>query len=294
MHGNRVKVQRSKLRAAVKAASAVFFNGYIAGFSKGRIFTGKSKGICVPVLNCYSCPGALGACPIGALQTVLTGSGKIPFYVLGSLMLFGVILGRLTCGILCPFGTLQDLLSRIPVPKLKVSKKADRALRYLKYAVLLIFVLILPAFAAGSYGVSRPWFCEFICPAGTLESGVTLMLLDGRLRELAGDLFWWKVFLLILVLAGSVFIPRFFCRYLCPLGAFYSLFSRFSLARIRVETSVCTRCGACSSSCPMALDPPAEAGGPECIACGKCADACPVGAVVRECPLSRRGGEEQK
>ena len=113
-----------RARAAVQLASAVFFNGYAAGFFRAEILTGKSKGVCVPVLNCYSCPGALGACPIGALQAVVGGADrKFPFYVLGSLMLFGVLLGRLVCGFLCPFGFLQDLISKIPVKKIKVPKR---------------------------------------------------------------------------------------------------------------------------------------------------------------------------
>lgn len=297
LHGdrmNRSSVSRPvRIRAFIKAASAALFNGYAAGFRKGRIFTGWTKGICVPVLNCYSCPGALGACPIGALQTVIGGYGRMPFYILGTLMLFGTVLGRLTCGLLCPFGTLQDLLSRIPVRKINVPKKADRALRYLKYAVLLLFVILLPAFARDGYGVSSPWFCRIICPAGTLEGGIPLTLADGRLRELIGGLFWWKISVLALVISAAVFIPRAFCRYLCPLGALYSLFSRFSLVRMEVDSAVCTGCGACSRVCPMAVTPDSEAGGPECITCGKCRDICPSGAITVKHPFQcpRTSGE---
>ena len=160
MHRDRVKdpvKRQSRLRTAVQATAAVFFNGYAAGFFKAKIFTGKTKGLCVPVLNCYSCPGALGACPIGSLQAVLAGKDRrVPFYVLGTLMLFGVLLGRLACGFLCPFGFLQDLLSKLPVKKIKIPKKADRLLRLLKYAVLL-----------GAVWIPR-FFCRYLCPLGAI------------------------------------------------------------------------------------------------------------------------------
>ena len=136
MHRNRISRQR-----LIQLAAAVLFNGYAAGFQKGRIFTGNSKGICVPVLNCYSCPGALGACPIGSLQTVLGGIRRhFPFYVLGMLMLFGVTLGRGICGLLCPFGLVQDLLYKIPFRKKKVPEKIDRPARRVKYVILLVMV----------------------------------------------------------------------------------------------------------------------------------------------------------
>ena len=123
VHRDRVKgggPRRSPQRV-IQLVSAVVLNGYMAGFRKGTIFTGSSKAVCVPVLNCYSCPGALGACPIGALQAAAGGvKHHFPFYVLGLLTLFGVVLGRLACGLLCPFGLVQDLLHHIPVPKMTV------------------------------------------------------------------------------------------------------------------------------------------------------------------------------
>ena len=282
MHRDRVKRQ-SRVRTAVQAAAAVFFNGYAAGFFKTKIFTGNTKGLCVPVLNCYSCPGALGACPIGSLQAILAGKDRrIPFYVLGSLMLFGVLLGRLACGFLCPFGFLQDLLAKLPVKKRKVPKKIDRVLRLLKYAVLLVFVLLLPVFLVDKYGAGAPWFCKLICPAGTLEGGVPLLLGDERLRALAGWLFSWKALVLLAVLLGAVWIPRFFCRYLCPLGAIYGLFNRFSLSRMALDKEKCVGCKACEKTCPMAVDVTKEINSAECIRCGKCKAACPTSAIRRD------------
>ena len=296
MHRDRIKTSGSsqKVRSVIQVCSAVLFNGYLTGLKRGKIFTGKTKSFCVPVLNCYSCPAALGACPIGSLQAVLGSSGsRFPFYVLGSLMLFGVLLGRAVCGLLCPFGLIQDLLSKIPVKKISIPKKADRLLRYVKYLILAVFVILLPAFFRNDPGGSFPWFCKYICPAGTLEGGIPLMLLNPGLRDLAGPLFWWKVILLAAVLTAALFIPRFFCRYLCPLGAFYSLFSGFSLVRMTVDKESCVVCGKCSGACPMSIDPVKQISGAECILCGRCRDVCPVSAISLNLPQHSDGSKDR-
>ena len=205
MKKSKAERKHSLIRRTIQLGFTCFLNGYAAGFLKGKIFTGKTKAFCVPVLNCYSCPGALGACPIGAMQTVLGKQhGKIPFYVLGILMLFGVVCGRLLCGFVCPFGFIQDLLYKLPGRKVRVPQKADKPLRWVKYLVLAVFVVLLPAFAQDAHGIVIPWFCKYICPAGTLEGGIPLLLSDARLRALAGGLFNWKVGLLISILAAGV------------------------------------------------------------------------------------------
>ena len=281
MHRDRLKKGKLSFQRRVQLLAAAVVTGYAIGFAKGKIFTGGTKAVCVPVLNCYSCPGALGACPIGSLQAVLGGSSRrFPFYVLGLLMLFGVALGRLICGLLCPFGLVQDLLFKIPAPKLRVPKKIDKPLRWLKYAVLLVLVVLLPAFAVTDTGVAPPYFCKYLCPAGTLEGGVPLLLANPSLRSLMGALFSWKALVLVVILAACVFIPRAFCRYLCPLGAFYSLFNRFSFYQIKLDKSKCTGCKKCEHACPMAVEVTKGCGGPECIRCGKCRDACPAGAIT--------------
>lgn len=281
MYRNRVKRLGLRFQRKVQILSAVLLNGYIAGFRKGTIFTGGAKTFCVPVLNCYSCPGALGACPIGSLQAALGRNKGFPFYVLGLLALFGVLLGRAVCGLLCPFGLIQDLLHKIPVPKLKLPGKLDRALRWLKYLVLLGMVVLLPLFALTEAGVTVPYFCKYLCPAGTLEGGIPLMLGDPSLRALAGGLFGWKFFLLLLILAGSMFISRPFCRYLCPLGAFYSLFSRFSFFQMRLDKDKCIGCKKCERVCPMGVEVTKNINSGECIRCGKCKEVC-GGAIRRE------------
>ena len=294
MHRDRLKKGRLSFQRRVQLIAAAVVNGYAIGFAKGKIFTGGTKAVCVPVLNCYSCPGALGACPIGSLQAALGGSSRrFPFYVLGLLMLFGVALGRLICGLLCPFGLVQDLLFKIPSPKLRVPKKIDKPLRWLKYAVLLVLVVLLPAFAVTDTGVAPPYFCKYLCPAGTLEGGVPLLLANPSLRSLMGALFSWKALVLVVILAACVFIPRAFCRYLCPLGAFYSLFNRFSFYQMKLDKSKCTGCKKCEHACPMAVEVTKGCGGPECIRCGKCRDACPAGAITSgfACKDEQEGAE---
>ena len=285
MHRNRMKGKGAKRRLSfqrtIQLLSAVLVNGYAAGFQKGRIFTGGTKAVCVPVLNCYSCPGALGACPIGSLQAAVGGMKRhFPFYVLGLLMLFGIVLGRVVCGLLCPFGLVQDLLHKIPVPKRRVPKKIDRLARYLKYLVLLVLVILLPAFAVTKTGVTPPYFCQYVCPAGTLGGGIPLMIADPALRTLAGALFSWKALILVVIAAASMFVHRPFCRYLCPLGAFYAVFNRFSFFQMNLDETKCIGCKKCEHICPMAVEVTKNINGPECIRCGMCKAVCPTGAIA--------------
>ncbi len=284
MHRDRIRTKKRKKgrlspRRIIQLLSAALFNGYGIGFRNGKLFTGRSKSFCVPVLNCYSCPGALGACPIGALQTALGGNRHVPFYVLGLMTLFGVVLGRLVCGFLCPFGLVQDLLYKIPVPKVRVPGRIDRAGKTLKYAVLAVAVILLPAFAVTKTGIADPYFCKYICPAGTLEGGLFHMMVNPALRALAGALFYWKVFVLAAIIFASMCISRPFCRYLCPLGAFYSLFNRFCFYRMYLDEAKCIGCKKCEQSCPMGVEVTKNINSPECIRCGKCKSVCPNQAI---------------
>ena len=259
-----------KRRRIIQLITAVLYNCNITGFAKGTIYQGNIKGMCVPGLNCYSCHGAVGACPLGSLQSALLSSKyKMPYYMLGVLLLFGVLLGRVICGFLCPFGLLQELLYKIPVRKLKKSKWTRR-LSLIKYVVFAVFVIIIPLTLA------VPGFCKFICPAGTLEGGVPLVIMNESLRRLIGWLFSWKLLLAAAIIIASVFIFRFFCRFICPLGAFYSLFNRISILGVKVDEHKCTNCGMCVKQCRMDVN---KIGDRECIQFGECKDICPEGAV---------------
>ncbi len=275
-----MKNKLQKTRHIIQLIATALFNGYAAGFAKGKIFTGKTKLFCVPVLNCYSCPGALGSCPIGSLQNII-GDKKFgfSFYVLGSIMLFGVLLGRASCSFLCPFGFLQELIYKLPLRKLKTDRKLDKAFRALKYIVLAIFVVALPLLLRDDYGTSSPYFCKWICPAGTLEGGLPLLIANEELRSAVGALFSWKSAVLIAVIMLSIFIERPFCKYLCPLGAIYGLFNRISFLKFQRDTVRCTECKSCERACPMQVDIIKDLNSTECIRCGKCISSCPESAI---------------
>ncbi|MBR5419926.1 MAG: 4Fe-4S binding protein [Lachnospiraceae bacterium] len=268
------------IRKSVQAGWGILSNGNLKGFLRGKIYQGKLKNFCVPGMNCYSCPGALGACPIGAMQAVFDGrKRKFSFYVLGYLAAIGVIAGRFICGWLCLFGLIQELLYRIPTPKIRIPEKADRLLRYLKYVFLFLFVFVLPFFYRSEFGTGEPFFCKYICPVGTLEGGIPLLLLNEGMRAAAGLLFKWKFAILLLCILSSIFIYRPFCKYVCPLGAFYALFQRISLIRLRFNEASCVHCGACAGACRMNVDPTKAPNSTECIRCGECVKSCPQGAL---------------
>ena len=154
----------SRFRGWIQAGATLLTNLHLPNFLKGGLYQGAGKTVCVPGLNCYSCPAASGACPIGAFQAVV-GSSKFSFsyYITGFLILLGVLLGRFICGFLCPFGWFQELLHKIPTKKL--STKRLKPLTYLKYAVLLVMVfLLLPPRRAGGSHPAVP--CQFRHPGG--------------------------------------------------------------------------------------------------------------------------------
>lgn len=270
-----------RFRHSIQIGFSALTNGYLIGFVKGKIYTGPTKKLCLPGLNCYSCPGALGSCPIGALQSVLNNRKfSFAFYVVGFLMLIGVLAGRLVCGFLCPFGLLQDLLHKIPFIKKWDRLPGDRFLRYLKYLILLLFVILLPLFAVDIVGQGSPWFCKYICPSGTLGGGIPLVLADSYLQSAIGMLYTWKLALLFLLLLLSILIYRPFCKYLCPLGAIYGLFNKISLNRYQVDPEKCTSCQACVRTCKMNVEVYKNPNSAECIRCGNCKTICPTGAIT--------------
>lgn len=234
----------------------------------------------MPGLNCYSCPAAAASCPIGAVQAVI-GSSKFQFayYVVGLLLLIGVLLGRVVCGFLCPFGWFQELLHKIPSKKF--STKKFHILTYLKYVILLLFVIVLPMTLVNEVGMGDPFFCKYICPAGILEGGIPLSLADPGIRASLGALFTWKSCILLGVVVLSVFFYRPFCKWLCPLGAFYGLCNKISMYRLEVDADKCTACGACSRACKMDVDVFRTPNHAECIRCGDCMASCPHQAITK-------------
>lgn len=268
-------------RHGIQALWAMITNSYAAGFASGNIYTGPLKNLCVPGMNCYSCPGARGACPIGSLQAVI-GSYKFKFayYIVGFLFLVGAVLGRFVCGWLCPFGLIQDLLYKIPFFKKIKTFKGDKLLRKLKYVILVVFVLLLPLFLVDVLGQGSPFFCKLICPVGTLEGGIPLVLLNKTMRSAVGFLYIWKNAILAITIFLSILIYRPFCKYICPLGGIYSVFNKISVFSYRLDAHKCIHCGACKRACKMQVDPVQDCNHLECIRCGQCKKACPTGAIT--------------
>ena len=276
----------SRFRGWLQAGAALLANLHLPNFLKGGIYQGNTKAVCVPGLNCYSCPGATGACPIGSLQAVIgSWNFKMAYYVVGFLIFVGALLGRLVCGFLCPFGLIQDLLNKIPFPKKIRTFRGDKLLRKLKYVILVVFVILLPMFVVDIMGQGAPYFCKLICPAGTLEGGLPLVLLNKSMRSAIGWLFIWKNTILVVTIILSVIIYRPFCKYICPLGAFYSIFNGVSVYRYRVDMEKCIHCGKCAKACQMEVNPVDNPNSAECIRCGRCKKACPTQAI--QCGIKR-------
>ncbi|MBS7058544.1 MAG: 4Fe-4S binding protein [Faecalibacterium prausnitzii] len=220
----------SRFRGWIQAGATLLTNLHLPNFLKGGLYQGAGKTVCVPGLNCYSCPAASGACPIGAFTK-------------------------------------------------KLSTKKLKPLTYLKYAVLLVMVFLLPAFLVNDVGMGDPFFCKYLCPQGVLEGAIPLSLANSGIRAALGKLFTWKFSILLAVIVLSVLFYRPFCKWLCPLGAFYALFNRVSLFQMKVDKSKCVSCGKCARACKMDVDVTKTPNHTECIRCGMCIRACPTNAV---------------
>lgn len=312
---DKTKKKRIRHRRLIQLFFAAASNSYVTGFATGMIYKGNLKKVCTPGLNCYSCPGALMSCPIGSLQAVLgSRSFQLSTYVFGLILAFGALMGRMICGFLCPFGLFQELLYKIPFVKKIKRFKGDRALRNLKYVFLVLLVILLPMMTKGS-GDSSPYFCKYVCPAGSLEAGIPYYLraqlgTSGKgtasapaltgLTDLPGladaiikpatlnipaagsefgFLFWWKLGILLLIVLLSILMYRPFCKYVCPLGVIYGVLNPVSLYRLRLNDDKCIQCGRCARACGMCLDPVKELNHAECVRCGDCVNVCPTSAL---------------
>jgi len=272
------------VRRWAQTALLLLQNAYWAFPWTRTLYQGPLKHLCTPGLNCYSCPAAVLACPLGTLQHFVAalrpalrwGTYRLGFYVVGFLTAVGLLGGRFSCGWLCPFGFLQDGLHHLPSPKLRVPS----ALGWVRYGVLGTLVLFLPAVVLTPLGYGDAWFCRYACPAGTLEAGGLFYLMP-ELAEQIGPVLAWKLGLLAVILAWAVLSYRPYCRTLCPLGAIYGLFNRWSLVAVEWEPDRCTDCRACVDGCEVEVDPRRGPGDLACLRCFGCAvHRCPSGALT--------------
>ena len=197
---------------------------------------------------------------------------------MGIVLLFGVVLGRTICGWLCPLGLIQEMLHKIPTLKIKKSR-LTRALSWLKYIVLAVFVVAIPLWYGIRHDLPVPGFCKYICPAGTFEGAIGLLSNRNNtgLFGMLGILFTRKFVMMVIIGLACVFCYRSFCRFLCPLGAIYGLFNRFCLVGVRVDEDRCNGCGACVRNCGMDVR---HVGDHECIHCARCMESCAQKAIA--------------
>jgi len=262
-------------RIIVQIFSTIGINSYFYAIVKKGIYQGSLKGIPFPVLNCYACPFARFACPIGSLQHYAV-IRAIPYYLIGIFGITGFSVGRGPCGWLCPFGFIQDLLYKIRTFKITI----PRFFTYSKFAILLIVVIVIP------YLTHETWFSK-LCPVGLLEGGIPIIAWNpqtgglSNLRHLIGWLYFTKLGILLFILGLSVISKRPFCRIFCPLGAILSLFNKVSLLQINLRENRCTpeKCDMCRIVCPMDINIYENVTDYDCIRCGKCVHVCPENAL---------------
>ncbi|MGC9317384.1 MAG: 4Fe-4S binding protein [Armatimonadota bacterium] len=260
-----------------------------AAFLLNARFLIDLRGVCFPALNCWACPTAGVACPLGALQNsmpALRVSLLAPLYILGSMLAASALIGRAMCGWLCPFGLVQDLLARVRKRHWRLPRWAG----YSKYVMLLGLALIIP------YLTWEPWFCK-LCPQGALQGSIFQPIVRPELREALGG--WWalKIGILVAFLISFVLVRRPFCHAFCPLGAIFSLCNRVSLIRMHYDRERCTDCMWCVRECPAGIDPRRDLGSNLCVSCMECAK-CPFGAIrvttaLARPPVSSDSGAEE-
>lgn len=241
-----------RTRIISQIVASIFINSYY--------LAPLGKNIPLPIFNCYSCPLASFACPIGTLQHFLI-IRHFPFLLLGILILSGILFGRYFCGWFCPFGALQDWLYKIKTFKIIINNKFSI---YIRWTVFIILVIIIP------YISLEPWFCK-LCPAGTLEAGIPNILFKPQLRSLIRLLFVIKIIILIIFLISIIFISRAFCRFICPLGTVLSIFNKLSFYHLEIESS-CSQCKLCKPKCPINIEVYKDPNSLECIRCLECVE----------------------
>ncbi|NWF87712.1 4Fe-4S binding protein [Candidatus Bathyarchaeota archaeon] len=223
-------------------------------------------GFVCPFLYCYGCPFAAFGCPIGILQNFIV-YGQFPFFAVGSLGVYGMIFGRAFCGWACPFGTLHDMLS--PTNRRKEVKPQNYW--YVKYAILFL-TLALAWFALDTV------FCKF-CPSGSLFAAIPFRLLHPDATAF-GIYFYIHMLTLALTIVLAILISRFWCRYLCPLGAIAGAFNKVGILTIRWDEEKCKKCNDCLDVCPMGITKTEDVGtSTDCTLCGRCVEACPEKAL---------------
>jgi uncharacterized protein with FMN-binding domain/NAD-dependent dihydropyrimidine dehydrogenase PreA subunit len=203
----------------------------------------------------------------GGTFTMAAYGGQVILVV--AMLLITAIMGRFFCGFLCSFGSMGDLFwwigTKLKLRRPAISEKADRVLKYFKYVVLIGTVLLGWTLGVSLLsGTSNPWTVFGMYATWKGWTDLTGLLSVGAL-------------LLLAIMIGSMYIERFFCRYLCPLGAVFSIVSKARLYKIRKPMQNCGSCRACTKRCSMGIPLYGmnQVADSECIDCMKCVEVCP-------------------
>jgi len=245
-------------------------NPFLKNFFDGSLYQGSLKKFCLPVLNCYSCPAASTSCPIGSLQQMISYfKYNFSFWVIGIIGTAGITSGRWFCGHVCPFGSFQDLMNKLSKKNFHIHKY----FRFIKYIALVVFVILIPLI------FKKTAFCSYLCPAGSLEAGLTLVWFNDFYL---GLLYYWKIFILIIFTGSSVFFRRPFCNTTCPLGLLLGFFNKISFFSIKVVENKCIKCDKCYDICPSDIQIYKNDKSIECVRCYDCINVCPTNAIEKE------------
>jgi len=222
-------------------------------------------GFVFPFLYCHGCPFAAFGCPIGVIQNFVTYK-QIPLFTIGSIGVYGTLLGRAFCGWACPFGALHDLLSY-----LKGNKGFEiRPFWYIKFIILFIML-------GATWFAMDTVFCKW-CPSGSLFGAIPFLIQNPSVS--IGQPFYIHMFTLALTIVLALLISRFWCRYLCPMGAIAGVFNKVSVVSISLNEKKCKKCLSCLEACGMGITKLGEIGNStDCILCGRCVEACPLSAL---------------
>ncbi len=291
------------LRIASLCAFFLFFNAVWLGF--------EPLPLTLPALQSLGNPQRTVGDAFAALQYMLY-QNTFPWLPLASFFIATVLLARMLCGWVCPFGFVQEILGYTKRKHLTISKRTHEDLVYAKYAILAAVLLVSATISATSvmgtgenYKDALGVFAQ--APFNALSPHDTLFAIlpswvyntitgEAQFQNVLGDiaaltpLFWIRVFVLGLTLVFAIYTPRSWCRYFCPVGAAMALISHFSFLGLKRDVVHCTKesCRSCEEACPMKvpiLDLQwKKFTHPECTYCLECVDACATKALKPKFP----------
>jgi len=265
-------------RHLVQLLTFLFLNGKMLGIA--------STGIIVPYLWSTGSPFSTVHAAYDSLEYSLA-KGVFPLLVLGVIGITSVTVGRVFCGWACPMGMIQDFLSYLPFQKERLSAATVNSLRDVKW-VIVGFSLIICSLVGlhrqpSGFEVTHPlgpvWESPFtvFSPSGTLFTYLPWMIIwNPNVLHHGGSVAWLKLALLIVTLVPSLYVPRFFCRFFCPMGALLEPLSPYKFLRISKSTKLQREelNAALKDVCPMEVqvneDNAKFIKDPGCISCGRC------------------------